>query len=206
MPHVPEPTVVFRSRFNGVLSVVFWVVCAGALTASVAAGAYGPTAAISIAVVYLAAVVYFVLWRPRLSLDDRAITVHNVLQTVTVPWEALILVDTKFALTLVTPDRRVSVWCAPAPGATGALRASREQGTRARSWTQASEVRPGDLDGTDSGRAAAIVRERWDALRESGSIPLGTAHEARVGVRWSTAAIAVLVLGAVATVAGFALL
>lgn len=198
MPPVEEETVVFRSRFNRILAAVFWVVCAAALVAICLTYAYRPTgsvAGLAVGSVVVGVAVFVVLWRPQLTVSDDAIVVRNVLSTVIVPWNALIHVDTKYALTLITPQRKVAVWCAPAPGATAALRASRAQGTQARAWTAASDLRPGDLAGTESGRAAFLVRSRWNTLREQGRIELGNAGNERVQVQPHIAAITALIVG-----------
>jgi hypothetical protein len=201
VPPVEEQTVVFRSRFNRILAAVFWGVCAAALFAIGLTYAYRPTgsvAGLGVASVVGAVAVFVVLWRPQLTVSDDAIVVRNVFSTVVVPWKALIHVDTKYALTLITPQRKIAVWCAPAPGATAALRASRAQGTQARAWTAASALRPGDLADTESGRAAFLVRSRWAILREQGRIQLGVAGDEPVRVQPHIGSIAALIVGVVA--------
>jgi len=110
-----------------------------------------------------------------------------VLRTVVIPWAALIDVDTKFSLTLRTPNGRFGVWAAPAPGRTGvamARRAERRHGNQAQTAAMGNRSRPGDLVTTESGEAAYLVRDRWNSLVEAGRIEAGQAESTAVLVRW----------------------
>ena len=46
----------------------------------------------------------------------------NVLRTIDLPWPAIQLVDTKWALTLVTAYGKFTAWAAPAPGGMASAR------------------------------------------------------------------------------------
>jgi len=199
----------FHSRFNRILAVVAWALTLFALITSAIAGVLAPATAarivLPLALVGLAA--YAVLWRPRLVVDDDAVTVVNVLRTIVIPWSALIDVDTKFSLTLRTPNGRYSVWAAPAPGRTGvamARRAERRHGNQNQTAAMGNRSRPGDIVTTESGEAAYLVRERWNALVEAGRIEAGIAESTAVQVRWHWAldtALALLVIATVVTAA-----
>lgn len=164
----------FHSRFNRVLAIVTWLLCAAGVAAIAAAGwrdalQYLPLIAL------IAWLTWAGLWRPSLSLDDDAIAVVNVFATTVVPWAALIDVDTKYALALVTPHRRVTVTVAPAPGRLTTALSNRDmKGISAPKGSDGS-VRPGDLPNSDSGAAAHIVRERWASLLAADRIELGIA-------------------------------
>ena len=123
--------------------------------------------------------------------------------TIDIPWQALIHVDTKYALTLYTPGRKFPVWSAPAPGTARTLRATRRETTgRVGKPNVADSVRrPGDLLSTESGAAAEVVRRRWAQLQQSGAIDSGLADETPVTVRWHFVSLAVLTVLAVGTVA-----
>ncbi|MFJ6652024.1 PH domain-containing protein [Microbacterium sp. NPDC091313] len=186
------PRVVFRSTFNRVLSIVAWAVIVVLLVgALVVPGLLGAAPGLILGAASVAVLVWVLLWSPSLAVDDEGVTVVNVLAEHVVPWAALIHVDTRFALTLVTPQRRISSTAAPAPGAVGTLRAARAQ---RRSESASLGPRPGDLPGTDSGTAAQIVRERWEALRETGRIEAGVADTTAVRTRPRALAIALIVV------------
>lgn len=140
-----------------------------------------------------------VLWRPNLVITDEHVSVRNVLTSLVVPWPALIQVDTKFALTLVTPGHRYSVWVAPAPGALTSQRigrrsrrADRENPLEER--PEHGRALPGELPGSESGDAARRVRARWDALIESGDLQTGAAETTQVTRTVHVGVIAVLLL------------
>lgn len=180
---------VFVSRFNRVLAVLVWLLDAFVLVGYVwiHAGLRDPLVIVPVAFVALLA--WVALWRPRVEIDDDGILVRNVLRTITVPWPALIHVDTKYALTLFTPGHRYSAWAAPAPGRTGAAMAQRKQqrGTVAMAPVGADgTIRPGDLIASESGQVAYLIRERWARLRDAGRIEAGIAQETpvRIQVHW----------------------
>ncbi|MEO7348429.1 MAG: PH domain-containing protein [Terrimesophilobacter sp.] len=185
----------FTSRFNRVLAAVTWLLCGFSVVAVALAGEneslhYLPL----IALVAWAA--WAGLWRPSLSLDDQAITVTNVFATTVVPWAALINVETKFALTLITPHRKVPVTVAPAPGRLTTALSNRDlKGTFAPRGGDGS-IRPGDLPNTDSGAAAHLVRQRWQTLLAQDRIAVGMADSTPVerAIHWGVIAITVVLL------------
>lgn len=149
-------------------------------------------------ILWIGASAFAVLWAPRLSVDDDAVIVRNVTRTIDIPWEALIHVDTKYALSLHTPGRAISVWVAPAPGSITVLRLARRDSRSTSDKTLTT--RPGDLPGTDSGDAAALVRTRWESLKSRNAIVTSIADEVHVAVRWNVQSIAVGIVGAVASI------
>jgi hypothetical protein len=182
----PGTRVVFISKFNRVFAIVVWMLDAFTLVSYIAvhSGLRQPLVLLPVALVALFA--WTALWRPHLVVDDDGVEVRNVFRTVFIPWNALIHVDTKHALTLFTPGRRISVWAAPAPGRAAAARAARAErrGKVGPAPTRDDgTVRPSDLLGTDSGQAAYLVRDRWSELRESGRLEAGVADTTPVSIR-----------------------
>ncbi|MGO4593379.1 PH domain-containing protein [Leifsonia sp. 2TAF2] len=207
MPYVsPAEREVFVSRFNRVLAVLIWA-AAVALTVGLLVSVHDARLLYIVPGALFAFVAWAMLWRPQLTVADDGITVVNVTRTIHIPWEALIAVDTKFALTLYTPGHRFPVWAAPAPGTGSTLRATRNEtrGRLGRPRVEDSVRRPGDLLGTESGAAAEVVRRRWTMLQDSGAIDAGRADETPVAVRWHIAALVALVVLLAATVAALLL-
>ncbi|GAA4670813.1 PH domain-containing protein [Frondihabitans cladoniiphilus] len=188
-------SVEFHSRFNRVLAVVVWVLIAFVVVSTIVGDAANTLQAL-LPGLCIAVVAWIVLWRPHLVVAEDGVTLVNVLRRQTVPWAALINVDTKFALTLFTPGAKYVAWAAPAPGRTGAAVAKRQSrsGNVAPRGAVGGQARPSDLLSTESGAAADMVRERWYDLRDSGRLEVGRADEARVvtSVLWLPAAIAVV--------------
>lgn len=193
----PEPRTVFVSRFNRVMAVALWVIVAALLAAGLVNGHDWHRWLGLVPAAFGALLGWTALWNPRVVVDDEGVEVVNVFHTVLVPWAALVHVDTRFALTLVTPARKVAAWAAPAPGRAGVAVARRRNQRHGRADLTPSagpgERSAGDLLSTESGDAAYLVRERWDALRESGRIELGIADTVPVPVRVHVVMIALLV-------------
>ncbi len=186
-----------------VLAVVTWLLCLSGVVAVVVAEAdtalgYLPLIAL------IAWLTWAGLWRPSLMLDDEAVTVVNTFATTVVPWAALIQVDTKYALALITPGRRVTVTVAPAPGRIATALSNRDlKGISAPRGADGS-IRPGDLPNSDSGAAAHLVRQRWEHLLDANKIEVGTADTTLVVRRlhWLVIAVsAALTLAAITALA-----
>lgn len=157
------PPLVYRPTFVRALSVVTWVLLAGALVGTAAADP--AEALLWLPVLALAAaVVYVLFWRPSVEVDDDAVTVRNLVRDVRIPWRRLDAVDTRYSLSLESGDRRYTAWAAPAPGRSNALRQSRYDtlalqslGTNVQDGLRSSAV-----PNSDSGGAALMVRARWE--------------------------------------------
>ncbi|WP_158864884.1 PH domain-containing protein [Leifsonia sp. AG29] len=203
MPYVPSPErEVYNSRFNRVLAVLIWAASA-ALAGGLLVSVHDARLLYVVPCGLFAYLAWAALWRPHLSFSDGGITVVNVSRTVSFPWEALIAVDTKYALTLYTPGRKWPVWSAPAPGTASTLRATRNEtkGRVGRPGVEDTLRRPGDLLSTESGVVADALRRRWESLQAAGAIEPGVADDAPVSVRWHLGELAVLVVLAAGTVA-----
>lgn len=176
------PRQTFRSTFTRILCGILWAIIAAVAIGLLAVPAVDVAPALVIVgALGAAALVTGILWSPSISVDDDGVEVDNIALTYRVPWAALVHVDTRYSLQLHTPGRRIGVTAAPAPGATGSLRAARAH--RRSEGTTAPGTRPGELPNTDSGRAAALVRDRWYALRDAGRVEAGIADSVPVRVR-----------------------
>lgn len=127
------------------------------VTVSFLMAAFAPvrssTPALATLAVVVSAIAYIYFVAPRLVIDDEAIRVENSWRTHVVPWGALVEVETRFGLVLVTAQGTVHVQAAPSPGLS-ALR------------------RGGDPDrGTGRpGSPATLIRDHWQALRDAGAL------------------------------------
>ena len=161
----------------------------------------GPAALAGTAPLLLIAFLGWLLfWMPAVVVHDGGVTLENPFRSVLVPWAALVHVDTRFALTLVTAHKSYVAWAAPAPGIWGGRNARPEdlRGLPATTYGPGQSVRPGDLKTTDSGQAARLVRARWQELVESGALAAGDAATTAVKVtyRWAAGGAVVLLLAA----------
>lgn len=190
---------VFKAGTNKWIAALSWAVaCLGVVATAVTAG---PAALAGAAPLLLIAFLGWQLfWMPSVVVHDGGVTLENPFRSVLVPWAALVQVDTRFALTLVTAGKSYTSWAAPAPGIWGGrnARPGDLRGLPATSYGPGKSVRPGDLKSTDSGQAALLVRARWEDLAESGQLAVGDAATTAVQVtyRWVAAGAVVLLLAA----------
>lgn len=173
------------------MAIAAWVLIAVMATLIALGSELRGVVATVIAAGWLAYAAHVFLWAPSLVVDRRSSEINNPLRSVTVAWDALIHVDTKYSLTLHTPGRTWPVWCAPQASAlvarTKARRVREDRDDRDPRNPLDIGVRIGDLRGTESGDAAALVRERWAEHRHGDvdaaavAVPIAT-HWGRVAV------------------------
>ena len=199
MPQLPGPErEIVNSRFNRVLAVGIWTVSA-VIAVSLFFVDRPSQLAYLVPLACVNLLVWESLWRPLLTITNDGVEVINPFRSIHIPWNALVNVDTKFALTLFTPGRKFEVWVAPSPGRSFGYRSAAvaDREIRRSSPHSSSTVRPGDLVTSESGAAASLVRSRWELLQTSGLIEAGIAHEVAVTVSWHWPVIsALMILGA----------
>ncbi|HKS03589.1 MAG TPA: PH domain-containing protein [Arthrobacter sp.] len=197
VPHAGNAAI-FKARTNRWFAGFSWFVAAAGLAGLVVAGGL-PALAGASPLLLIAYLGWLLFWRPAVVVDDAGVTIENPFRAIRVPWAALVHVDTRYALTLVTPGKSYGAWAAPAPGIWGGRNARPEdlRGLPDSTYGPGNSVRPGDLKTTDSGQAAQLVRGRWQQLIESGLLDAGAADTTPVTVtfRWREAAVALLLLG-----------
>lgn len=185
-PHA-ENAAIFKARTNKWFAGLAWLVAGAGLVSTAVTGGAGSMLGTGplLLIAYLG---WLLFWRPSVVVHDAGVRLENPFRSVMVPWTALVHVDTRYALTLVTPSRSYGAWAAPAPGIWGGRNARPEDlhGLPGTTYGPGNSVRPGDLKSTDSGQAAQLVRTRWQQLVESGAIDSGNAATTPVTitVRW----------------------
>ncbi|WP_026818841.1 PH domain-containing protein [Arthrobacter castelli] len=185
--NIDASDITLRPRSAKWFAGITWALAAvGLIAAAVVNGVDGLLTAWPLLV--MAYLGWWVFWYPSVQIDDDGVTLHNLLRSVRVPWSALIHVDTKFALTLITTRGKFTAWAAPAPGVWGTHRGKPEhvRGLPATTYGAADSIRPGDLKNTDSGAAAYHVRSQWAALAEAGKLDVDSPEAANVtkSVHW----------------------
>ncbi|MBT1002886.1 PH domain-containing protein [Paenarthrobacter sp. DKR-5] len=193
---------IFTARSSRWLAGLCWLIAAAGLVLTLAS--HGVAGLWSVwPLLLLAYAGWALFWHPAVIVAEQDVVLRNPLRTISVPWAALVTVDTKHALTLVTPGRRYVAWAAPAPGILGTMSARREnlRNLPETTYGPARSVRPGDLSHTDSGQAARLVRDRWERKSADGSLLAGEAETTPVHVRWNWLQIAAGVVLAAASAA-----
>ncbi|WP_062310828.1 hypothetical protein [Demequina rhizosphaerae] len=133
--------------------------------------------------------------RPHVAAGEGRVEFHNVTQVATVPFARLSDLGTRWSLEAVGDDgRTVGAFAAPAPGAAASKR--HERAAEGGSIDKAEYARAGDVPGTPSGDAAALVHDAWDEWRAAGGEAGGEGASITRTPDW---------IGLVAVVAGTAL-
>lgn len=165
------PARTFRSDVGRVLAVGMAVVAIAALAATAADGGLAAVVRSGGVPILAATITWALFWRPSFEVSDGGLTVRNVVRTIHVPWPCLRGVATAWSLRLETSDGAFTVWAAPAGGAWGARRpdAARAAGAEA---------------------AAAVIEERWAALRDAGYLDARPRQAVHPTITWHTGTIA----------------
>ncbi|TFD44919.1 PH domain-containing protein [Cryobacterium sp. TMT1-2-1] len=183
----------FHPMFGRVLAAVIVVLCLIGLAGLAVAGDWANLLRTVWPLAFFSALAIAVFWRPRILIDDHGVTVVNVLRTFEVPWPAILRIDTRFSLTLFTPERKIPVWAAPSPGIRGAVAIERAdvRNLGETAYGPGRSVRPGDSVSTASGQVAFVLRRRWEALRDAGHLDSGVVEPGslKVTVHWATIAV-----------------
>jgi hypothetical protein len=110
--------------------------------------------------------IYRIIHKPRLEIADEGVKIINPLSTVFLPWSEVINIETQFALTFYTAERKVSSWAAIAPGRYHhrSIHPTEVKGVIPR---DSRLLRASDSPRTDSGAAAYIARMRWEKFNKS---------------------------------------
>ena len=127
--HEPAPHAgkveVFKARTNKWFAWLSWAVAAFGVVVTVVMA--GPGALGGIApLAFIAFMGWQLFWMPSVVVHDAGVTLENPFRSIEVPWAALVHVDTRFALTLVTAEKSYTSWAAPAPGIWGGRHARPE--------------------------------------------------------------------------------
>lgn len=187
-------TAVIRPTSGAILTLLIAVFCVIGLASFVVRGEpldvvrYGPA---SIAVVYWC---WLLFWYPCVEIEPSGVVVRNVFRTHRVTWPAITAVETRYALTILTPHDRVVAWSAPAPSRYAGfnntpadIRGIDPELRTIQSGT--TELRPGDLPRSESGTAALQVRRAWLRLRDAGHLATGAIDGPEIRRNWNTGVI-----------------
>lgn len=164
-------TITLRPLLGKILSIATAGVIVVCLSALIVQDQPAALLRYTLPLVTLGYLVWMAFWAPDLEISDGGVRMRNVFHTVTLAWPAIERIDTKYALTLYTRYGRFVAWVAPAAGRHQMLRSHTEDlRGLPESTFMAGTVGLGDMPNSVSGDAAAIIRRRWDGLRDAGHL------------------------------------
>lgn len=193
-------TITLRPLFGKILFIATGAIILVSLVALVIQGDATAGLQLGPPLVMLGYLVWLMFWAPSVEISDGGVRMHNVFRTIDLSWPAIERIDTRYALTLCTARGHFSAWAAPASGR-HTTKATR--GTTAHlpeSTMIAGTIGLGDVPSSDSGDAAAIIRRRWEALRDAGHLDSGTVDPDHKVVTWHTSRLVILGVLLVASV------
>jgi len=124
---------------------------------------------ISLGVSATAATLAWLLFvRPKLVIDAEQVIIVNPLRTITVPYSAIDLVDSKYLLVIGTQTGSYSCWVAPAPsryGGRGVIQADIKN--LPITATPDAQIRASDSPKAHSGQAGILVRLALEQFKRS---------------------------------------
>lgn len=204
---VTEDSTTLRSRVGKGLAVVAWLIGLAVLVSLVVAGHPLDLLRYTGAVLLAGYLAWLAFWSPSVTIAPSGVVIRNLLRSHAVTWPAIQLVDTRFALTLVTPSGKIAAWSAPAPSRYGGLRRVEPELRRLPESTYGpnNTIRPGDIPQSESGLAAYYVRRYWEQLRDAGFLDSGVVEGKGVVTTWLRRESIVLLALVVITIAGAAL-
>ena len=193
----------YRPTSRFVAAGVAWALLAGLLASRWADEGLQSAARLLPLAVALGDVAWLLLWLPRVDVSRAAVRVVNPTRTTTVPWPALVEVQTQYAFTLVMPGASVRAWAAPGPSRHQAIFSAQGDltGLPTTAYDSRGSVSVGDLPQSPSGAVALHVRRVWQDLVENDQLELGVADETPVGRDWHVVPIAVGVVALLVAVA-----
>lgn len=112
MAHVQS----YRAGWSRTVAVMTWVFAAGGLVSTALSREDATVLRWAPALVLLAAVGWFVYWRPEVRVDEHGVTISNVARRVVLPWPAVQEIHSRYGLMVETTDgREWPAWAVPSP-------------------------------------------------------------------------------------------
>jgi hypothetical protein len=185
-------TITLRPLFGKILSIATGVIIVVCLVAVVTEGNLAAGVQLALPLVTLGYLVWLMFWAPAVEISDGGVRMRNVFRTIDLSWPAIERIDTRYALTLFTVHGRFAAWAAPSSGRYSMMKTRGETKHLPESTLIAGTIGLGDTPSTDSGDAAAIIRRRWESLRDAGHLDSGVVDPEHNVVSWHTTQIVIL--------------
>ncbi len=167
-------TQVVRPVSGIVLTIVLWALGALALVATAVLAGWRDLAGLGPIVVALGYWVWLLFWYPRIAIEPSGVEVRNPFRTFRISWPAITDVDTRWALTIRTANRRIEAWSATAGGRyRRQLSGAEAHGVPVERRGEQVVARPSDLPSTSSGLAALVIRRTWESIEAKGWLSSG---------------------------------
>lgn len=178
--------ITLRGRFGIVLTVAVWLICVVSLVTVGTERGVADVFRYTPVVLLVAYACWMIFWAPAVTIDPSGVTLRNIVRSHRVTWPAIQRIDTKYSLTLVVANRKLTAWSAPAPSRFSMMNARKQElhSLPESTYGAGFSVGLGDLPQSDSGVAAYHIRLRWEALRDAGHLDSGIVEGTGVVMTW----------------------
>lgn len=120
---------VYRSNAMRALGALTVLICAGAVVALALHGDERVLLRYAGGLLLAAWLVWLAYWRPKVTLDDEGVTLHNIFRTVRVPWSSVLELHSRYGLRVDTPYGSYAAWAVAAPAGRDRLRGGDTEAT-----------------------------------------------------------------------------
>ena len=155
----------FRPKSSVIAAWMGYLLLAGALAQSLWTANFNDILLTCIAVMVLGGFIYFVIHRPSLLIDENGVIIQNPINRFQLSWSEVTEIETQYALTFYTTDRKYIAWAALAPGRYH-HRTVNSAEVKFMIPKDVTLIRAGDSPRSDSGAAAYIARMRWQEFKK----------------------------------------
>ncbi len=155
---------IFRPRTNLNLAVFGVVICGLFTWSNFYDASTASKIASSLVALFALISIYIFLVRPKIVFGDEGMIIVNPLHEYTIAWSDVLMIDTRWALTVETTEFKVYAWAATASGRK--RRSIHHTEVRGLDIDQGGSIRTADSPFTDSGAAAFRLRAKLKKFQE----------------------------------------
>lgn len=160
---------VFRPRSSIFFSLVAYLLILGSALQSVLTDGASAIVLNFVICMTIALFIYAVIQRPRLEIADEGVRIINPISTTYLNWSEVIGIETRFVLTFQTGTKSIGSWAALAPNRYHHRNIFPSE-IRGILDENHGSIRASDSPRTDSGAAAFLARQRWQAYESPNGI------------------------------------
>lgn len=138
---------------------------------------------------------WLIFLRPKLEIFDEGVIVTNPSTKISIGWQAVDYIETRYALTFVVGGKKVAAWAATGPGRYHSRNVHRSDIVHY-DIERAGMLRPSDSPRAASGEAAILCRARLDSFIQNDS-----SKGLQGAVKFNAVGVTVLILSLIAGLA-----
>jgi len=156
---------IFRPRGSIVAAYLAYVVIAIMVTQTILTSSVHESLVGAIWGSFTATLSYLILHRPKIELFDEGVRITNPFEEITVGWQLVESIDTKYTMSIQIGGKSIHAWAATAPGRYHG-RTIHPSEMRGLNVGADGIIRPGDSPRSHSGAASYLANLRLKSFRD----------------------------------------